>query len=78
VKKEIRLRTYSQLDFMKKINLDKTFIRMIDRVITDLQAIERHLEGVMQLFLQFYKEYLVFSPGVNSMELCQKQMIYRY
>jgi hypothetical protein len=35
--------------------------KMIDRVIIDLPAVERHLEGVIQIFLQFNKEYLIFS-----------------
>jgi hypothetical protein len=33
---------------------------MIDRVIINLLAVERHLEGVIQMFLQFNKEYLIF------------------
>jgi hypothetical protein len=37
------------------VNLDKTFIRMIDRVIVKLLAVEGHLEGVIQVFLQFDK-----------------------
>jgi hypothetical protein len=32
---------------------------MIDRVTIELPAIERHLEGVIQMFLQFDKEYLI-------------------
>jgi hypothetical protein len=33
---------------------------MTDRIIIDLRPIERHLEGVVQMFLQFNKEYLIF------------------
>jgi hypothetical protein len=45
---------------MKKIvKLDQTSITMVDRVIIDIPAIERHLEGVIQMFLQFDKEYLM-------------------
>jgi hypothetical protein len=47
---------------MKEIvKLDQTFINMIDRVIIDIPAIERHLEVVIQMFLQFDKEYLILS-----------------
>jgi hypothetical protein len=45
---------------MKEIlNLDKTFINMINKVTIELPAIERHLEGVIQMFLQFDKAYLI-------------------
>jgi hypothetical protein len=44
----------------KSIKLKNTFIMMLNRVIIDLPAVERHLEGVIQVFLQFDKEYLVF------------------
>jgi hypothetical protein len=48
---QIRLRTFFQLQFMKKIiKLKQTFIKIINRVIIDLPAIERHLEGVIQMF----------------------------
>jgi hypothetical protein len=58
---EIRLRTYLQLKFMKEsIKLENIFIKMVDKVIIDLLAVERHLEGVIQFFLQFHKEYLLF------------------
>jgi hypothetical protein len=57
---EIKLKTFFQLQFIKKIiKLDQTFINMVDRVIIDTSAIERHLEGVIQMFLQFDKEYLI-------------------
>jgi hypothetical protein len=41
------------------IKLDQTFINIVDKVVIDLPAIERHLEGVIQMFLQFDKEYLI-------------------
>jgi hypothetical protein len=48
---EIRLKTSFQLQFMKKtVKLEQVFIKMIDRVIIDLPAVERHLEGVIQMF----------------------------
>jgi hypothetical protein len=59
-KKEIRLRTFFQLQFMKTVKLKQTFIKMIDRVIIDFLAVERYLEGVIEMFLQFDKEYLIF------------------
>jgi hypothetical protein len=56
---EIRLRTYLQLEFIKEIiKLENTFIRMVDKVIIDLPGVERHLEGVIQVFLQFDKELM--------------------
>jgi hypothetical protein len=57
---QIKLKTFFQLQFMKEImNLDKTFINMINKVMIELPAIERHLEGVIQMFLQFDKAYLI-------------------
>jgi hypothetical protein len=48
---QIRLKTFFQLQFMKEtVKLDQTFINMIDKVIIDLLAVERHLEGVVQMF----------------------------
>jgi hypothetical protein len=32
---------------------------MVDRVIIDLPAIEKHLERIIQMFSQFDKEYLI-------------------
>jgi hypothetical protein len=32
---------------------------MVDKVTIELPAIERHLEGPIQMFLQFDKEYLI-------------------
>jgi hypothetical protein len=56
----MKLKTFFQLQFMKEIiKLDQTFINMVDKVIIDMPAIERHLEGVIQIFLQFDKEYLI-------------------
>jgi HD superfamily phosphodiesterase len=44
VLEEIKLRTYFQLKFMKEIiKLKQTFIRMVDKIIIDLPAVERHL-----------------------------------
>jgi hypothetical protein len=49
------------LELIKEsIKLENTFIRMVDTVIIDLPAVEKQLEGVIQVFLQFDKEYLVF------------------
>jgi hypothetical protein len=41
------------------IKLEQTFINMIDKVTIELPAIERHLKGVIQMFLQFDKEFLI-------------------
>jgi hypothetical protein len=41
------------------VKLEQTFINMIDKVTIELPAIERHLEGVIQMFLQFDKEFLI-------------------
>jgi hypothetical protein len=42
LEKEIRLRRYFQLEFMKKImNLDKTFIKMIYRVFSGRKTSEK-------------------------------------
>jgi hypothetical protein len=50
---------------MKEIvKLDQTFITMVDKVIIDIPAIERHLDGVIQMFLQFDKEYLILPLGI--------------
>jgi hypothetical protein len=38
--------------------LEKTFMKMMDRVMIDLPAVERHSEGVIPVFLQIDKEYL--------------------
>jgi hypothetical protein len=58
---QIKLRTFFQLQFMKEtVKLDQTFVKMIDRVIIDLSIVERHLERVIQMFLQFDKEYVIF------------------
>jgi hypothetical protein len=41
------------------IKLDQTLINMIDKVTIELPAIERYLEGVIQMFLQCDKEFLI-------------------
>jgi hypothetical protein len=47
---QIKLKIFFQLQFMKEIvKLDQIFINMVDRVITDMPATERHLEGVIQI-----------------------------
>jgi hypothetical protein len=57
---QIKLKIFFQLQFMKKIiKLNQTFINMVDKVTIELPAIEKHLEGVIQMFLQFDKEYLI-------------------
>jgi hypothetical protein len=43
------------------IKLDQTFINMVDKVTIELPAIKRHLEGVIQMFLQFDKEFLILE-----------------
>jgi hypothetical protein len=44
---QIKLTTFFQLQFMKKIvKLDQTFINMVDKVIIGFPAIERHLKGI--------------------------------
>jgi hypothetical protein len=49
---QIKLKTFFQLQFMKEIiKLNQTFINMMDKVTIDLPVIERHLEGVIQMFL---------------------------
>jgi hypothetical protein len=57
---QIELKAFFQLQFIKEIlNLDKTFINMVNKVTIELLAIESHLEGVIQMFLQFDKAYLI-------------------
>jgi hypothetical protein len=34
-------------------------MRMVDKIIIDFLVVERHLEGVIQVFLQFNKKYLI-------------------
>jgi hypothetical protein len=47
---------------MKEIvKLDQTFINIVDKIITNKPIIKKHLEGVIQMFLQFDKEYLILS-----------------
>jgi hypothetical protein len=63
---QIKLKTFFQLQFMKEIvKLYQTFINMVDRVIIDIPAIEKHLERVIQMFLQFDKEYLIIGSNAN-------------
>jgi hypothetical protein len=48
---QIKLRAFFQLH---------SFIRMINIIIINLPAVERHLKRVIQMFLQFHKEYIIF------------------
>jgi hypothetical protein len=56
----IRIKTFYQLEFMGKlINLEETSMDRINNIIVDFSTVERHLEGVMKVFLQFDNEYLI-------------------
>jgi hypothetical protein len=49
---QIKLKTFFQLQFMKEIvRLGQIFINMVNRVIIDVPAIERHLERVIQMLI---------------------------
>jgi hypothetical protein len=50
------------------IKLKQTFIKMIDKIIIDLPAVERHLEGIIQMFLQFNKKCKNFDK--NPEKIC--------
>jgi hypothetical protein len=56
----IKITTFYQLEFMGKlINLEETSMDRVDNIVVDFPIVERHLEGVMKVFLQFENEYLI-------------------
>jgi hypothetical protein len=61
-KNEIKMVTFYCLSYMKiKINIEETFINMRDISILEYPIVETYLESVLELFLQFDKEYLIIS-----------------
>jgi hypothetical protein len=58
--RNIRIKTFYQLEFMGKlINLQETSMDRVDTIVVDFPIVERYLEGVMKVFLQFDNEYLI-------------------
>jgi hypothetical protein len=53
----IRIKTFFQLQFMKKwVSLENSSLDKIDNILIELPTIERLLENVMKMFLQFDSE----------------------
>jgi hypothetical protein len=49
----------------KSIKLEKTNMDRVDSVIVDFPTVERHLEGVMKVFLQFNLIIPINKPNIN-------------
>jgi hypothetical protein len=56
----IIVKTFFQLQFMKKwVSLEKSSLDKIDNIVIELPTVERLLENVIKMFLQFDSEYWI-------------------
>jgi hypothetical protein len=56
----IRIKTYFQLQFMKKlVNLENSTLNKVDNIVIELPTAERLLENVIKILLQFDREYWI-------------------
>jgi hypothetical protein len=56
----IRIKTFYQIEFMNKlVNLEESSLDKIDYITVEFPTVERLLEGVIKVFLQFDSEYLI-------------------
>jgi hypothetical protein len=56
----IGIKTYFQLQFMKKwVSLENSSLNKIDNILIEIPVVERLLENVMKILLQFDSEYWI-------------------
>jgi hypothetical protein len=56
----IRIKTFFQLQIMKKwVKLENSSLDKIDNIVIEFPAVERLLESVIKIFLQFDSEYWI-------------------
>jgi hypothetical protein len=57
---DIRIKTFFQLQFMKKwVSLENSSLDKIDNILIELPTVKRLLENVLKMFLQFDSEYWI-------------------
>jgi hypothetical protein len=56
----IRIKTFYQIEFMNiLVNLEESSLNKIDYITVEFPTVERLLEGVIEVFLQFDSEYWI-------------------
>jgi hypothetical protein len=62
---DIRIKTFFQSQFMRKwVNLENSSLDKVDNILIEFPVVERLIESVLKVFLQFDSEYWIFRVDI--------------